>query len=299
MKSKRVSPVLALLLLCAAASGGAAEPVTGVKPQDWMHSDVFVAHANNYRGQGVTVFVVDNFSGKRYWTNLDYWGFATHGEMMRRLAAGVAPGASIFTINRGLYQPAMTFTGASLKVVNLSFGVPRDSMSDTFVGEQYASIVHAANNGLIVTVKAAGNSTTALGGRRADGKLDVLNGLLKSAPSVIFAGALRSNGSTWNKTDPASYSNYAGRDPAYQSRMLFVGVDSDALQRAQGTSAAAAILSGYAAVMGSKFRTASPTQISNQLLRTARQDTIAYYDPVVYGRGEASLSRALAPASLK
>jgi subtilisin family serine protease len=66
-----------------------------------------------------------------------------------------------------------------------------------------------------------------------------------------------------------------------------------------GTSFAAPVVSGYAAIVGSKFTRATATQISNQLLNTARQDTIANYSATLYGRGEASLSRALAPLSIK
>ncbi|BCH12500.1 hypothetical protein MesoLj131c_67580 (plasmid) [Mesorhizobium sp. 131-3-5] len=49
----------------------------------------------------------------------------------------------------------------------------------------------------------------------------------------------------------------------------------------------------------SKFTTATPTQITNQLLDTARTDTLVNYNPTTYGRGEASLSRALAPVSIR
>jgi subtilisin family serine protease len=66
-----------------------------------------------------------------------------------------------------------------------------------------------------------------------------------------------------------------------------------------GTSFAAPIVSGYAAIIGSKFRTATPTQITNQLLTTARQDTIANYNAAMHGRGEASLARALSPVTIK
>ena len=53
------------------------------------------------------------------------------------------------------------------------------------------------------------------------------------------------------------------------------------------------------AIVGSKFTTAGATAVTNQLLATARTDTIAGYTPSVHGRGEASLSRALAPASIR
>lgn len=46
-------------------------------------------------------------------------------------------------------------------------------------------------------------------------------------------------------------------------------------------------------------RTRQCTQITNQLLNTARKDTLLNYDPAVYGQGEASLTRALAPRSIR
>ena len=58
-------------------------------------------------------------------------------------------------------------------------------------------------------------------------------------------------------------------------------------------------MSGYAAVLGSKFSTATATQITNQLLSTARQDTIKGYNVQLHGRGEASLTRALAPVAIR
>jgi subtilisin family serine protease len=66
-----------------------------------------------------------------------------------------------------------------------------------------------------------------------------------------------------------------------------------------GTSFAAPIVSGYAAIVGSKFTSASATAVANQLLNTARTDTVTGYHASIYGRGEASLTRALAPASIR
>jgi hypothetical protein len=51
--------------------------------------------------------------------------------------------------------------------------------------------------------------------------------------------------------------------------------------------------------LGSKFKSATPLQITNQLLSTARKDTIRGYNPAIHGRGEASLTRALAPVTIK
>jgi subtilisin family serine protease len=76
-----------------------------------------------------------------------------------------------------------------------------------------------------------------------------------------------------------------------------VGVDESKMKM-EGTSFAAPIVAGYAAVLGSKFTSATPDQIVDQLLSTARRDTISNYSVSVHGQGEASLYRALAPSSL-
>jgi len=76
-----------------------------------------------------------------------------------------------------------------------------------------------------------------------------------------------------------------------------VGVDG-ALTGLYGTSFAAPIISGYAAVLSSKFTSATPTQVASQLLMTARDDTITGYDVAIHGQGEASIFYALAQVSI-
>ena len=66
-----------------------------------------------------------------------------------------------------------------------------------------------------------------------------------------------------------------------------------------GTSFAAPIVAGYAAIVGSKFLDATPTQIVNQLLSTARQDTLLNFTPGIFGQGEACLACALSPITIQ
>jgi subtilisin family serine protease len=96
----------------------------------------------------------------------------------------------------------------------------------------------------------------------------------------------------------APYSNIAGSNSIVQNQFLVVGVEGSKTGL-NGTSFAAPIVSGYAAIIGSKFAKATPTQITNQLLQTARTDTIAGYSPARHGRGEASVARAIAPLSIQ
>ena len=80
--------------------------------------------------------------------------------------------------------------------------------------------------------------------------------------------------------------------------VLVVGVDG-ARTGLYGTSFAAPIITGYSAILSSKFTNASSTQIANQLLNTARQDTISNFNAATHGRGEASITRSLAPINIR
>ena len=84
-----------------------------------------------------------------------------------------------------------------------------------------------------------------------------------------------------------------------QQQYLVVGVDSSQMVAA-GTSFAAPIISGYAAILGDKFTDENgvapgATQVVDRLLSTARTDTIRNYDPYYHGQGEASIANAVAP----
>ena len=69
-----------------------------------------------------------------------------------------------------------------------------------------------------------------------------------------------------------------------------------------GTSFAAPIITGYAAIVAEKFTSGfvvpMPSAVAQRLLETARTDTITDYSASVYGRGEASLLGALSPLTM-
>ncbi|TIP45145.1 MAG: peptidase S8 and S53 subtilisin kexin sedolisin, partial [Mesorhizobium sp.] len=186
-----------------------------------------------------------------------------------------------------------------LNVLNLSYGMYTTagySVNQIWWAPEEASIISYATKGSAIVSKAAGNDAVAVGGVTG-GQQDYLDLALIGKPTAIFVGALSTNGTTTNKAQLAWYSNYAGSNAAVQSHFLVVGVEGDKTGL-YGTSFAAPIISGYAAIIGSKFTKATPVQITNDLLNTARTDTLANYDPSIYGKGEASLSRALAPVAI-
>jgi len=168
-----------------------------------------------------------------------------------------------------------------------------------------------------VVVKAAGN----------DGILADKEPLNKSLatnsninPRLLIVGALNQSGFTSSLATIESYSNTAGSDSSVTSRFVLAngntpfgdgymarnGVaiagttfspDGRSLS-ASGTSYAAPRVAGFVAILRSKFPNLDAVKSSSIILDTARYDTLTCHpscDPAIYGKGEASLSRALAP----
>ena len=270
--------------------------------QPWMHQDIGAAWKQGFQGQGATITVVDDFSSASKYSGIMNGTTETqrHGEWTREESSLVAPSATMKSVDYNNSSTALVLN-PGLNVVNGSYGLYAKkgySVSQIGFGTLQTSVINSAKNGTAVVVKAAGNDSVAINAANASGNQDYLNLALKGAPSAIYVGALNTNGSTSAKATLAKYSNTAGTDTAMQSHYLVAGVEGNKTGL-YGTSFAAPIVSGYAAVLGSKFTTATPTQITNQLLATARTDTIVGYKAAIHGRGEASLSRALAPVSIK
>lgn len=269
--------------------------------QDWMSPDIGEAWADGYFGQGARITVIDDFSSRNYLVGRlgGRWSIGTHGMMTFYQSALVAPGAR-FRIQDFNNGRSVRLT-RNFDVINLSYGMFAPTgydVNDIWWGAREGSVINHARTGNALVVKAAGNDGVAVGSATAFGDQDYLASALIGTQAAIFVGALEGNGTVETPTSMASYSNIAGSDARVQDQFLTVGVDSGQMRLA-GTSFAAPIVSGYGAILHSKFRTATPTQIANRLLDTARTDTVVNYDPAVYGRGEASLSRALAPATIR
>jgi len=285
------------------ASATSAAVVTP-KLQNWMSPEVGSAWSSGYSGKGTTITVVDDYSNaSKFSGNLNgTTQIQGHGYWTTQEVGLVAYSATInrqdFNTGRNTSVP-LAKTG--LNVINASYGsyVPGAYINYNFsYGAEETSLINYAKGGNAIIVKAAGNDGINMGTVNTSGNFDALNKSLKGLPTTIYAGALSTNGSTSSPASMASYSNKAGTDVTTQKQFLVVGVDSSKMGIA-GTSFAAPIISGYAAILGSKFSTATPTAITNQLLNTARTDTVKNYNAAVYGRGEASLTRALAPVSIK
>ena len=267
----------------------------------WMNPEISNTWRSGFRGQGTTITVIDDFrSANAIRGNLGT-GIQNlrHGEWTRLQAGMVAPAAAL--ASHDFYSArAVPLATRGLNVLNLSYGMyAAAGFSANQIGwsAQESSIISYAN-GRAIIAKAAGNDGVNIGAANRRGQVDYLNVALTGKTSAIFVGALDRNGTPTQKASLASYSNKAGSQSAVQSRFLSVGVRGD-VTGLYGTSFAAPIVSGYASVLGSKFTSANGTQIANQLLATARQDTILNYNVAIHGRGEASIARALAPVSIR
>ena len=293
-------------LFAIAAVSLAAPLVFAQTTQPWMSSEVKNAWNAGYKGQGTTITFVDDFTSRKLIVG-DQRGFlqiGQHGYWTAQEASMIAPlaalrGQDISNVN------AVQLAARGLNIINLSYSMYAKAgyaANQISWGAREQSIINYANNGSAVISKSAGNDYgTPVGSANSMGMVDYLNSALVNANSAIFVGALDRNGSTYSKAHIAYYSNVAGANPAVQNKFLVVGVTggNDSYYKLYGTSFAAPVISGYSAILGSKFTTADATKIANQLLATARTDTIANYSASIYGKGEASIARALAPVSIK
>lgn len=273
---------------------------SGPTVYSWMSQEVGDAWRKGYQGKGVSITVVDDFT-----SNSGLYGNLTgtkearrHGDWTLREARLIAPQASMRSQDFSLGNAVSLARG--FNVLNLSYGMMAPASSGAVNwARQESTIISYARNGQAVISKAAGNDNgTAVGQPNTSGQMDYLNRDLIGAQSAIFVGALNTNGTTAARASLASYSNIAGSNSTVQKQFLVVGVEGHKTLL-YGTSFAAPIVSGYAAILNSKFTRANPTQITNQLLNTARTDTVFGYSPGLHGRGEASITRALAPVSIK
>jgi hypothetical protein len=173
-----------------------------------------------------------------------------------------------------------TATTAGARVINLSLGGPS-------VNFAIASALGRATSSAAVVVISAGN----------DGKTEVdpfaSSGVAAAAPgTVIVAGAID------EQRVIADFSNRAGA--VANSYLVTLGVRVRSFDETgtpflySGTSEAAPIISGAAALLAGAFPTLSNVQIVDILLRTA-DDLGAPGTDAIYGRGALNITRAFQP----
>jgi hypothetical protein len=229
------------------------------------------AHLDGITGEGVTILLLENsginhadtrgiveagspqaaIAGKQY--KLD------HGSGMASLIHSIAPASSIRV------RPVREWSSSlgSVRIINASFG---NDKANGFANSFPA--LTAANNVLIT--KAAGNNQENLSAHQHT------QGCESLLPFTIFTGNLRQDYK--GKTS----SGFPGANPAFQNSFLWVIADdvlaasgadgSTEYSPGSGTSNAAAILSGAAALILSKYPGLTTEQLKEILLESADRD---------------------------
>lgn len=265
-----------------------------------------------------------------------------HGDWTFRQTRMLAFGSDPYTIDFNSDEAFVPDrTGLNVfDVVNLSYSVnARAAFASAFntwdnFGNPHSSVLRAVNGNLAFAAKAAGNDNGAAVGAAVSGKVDVLaqqfiriiddyevNG--RGTAPVIFVGALEWNPDHDGGRDVeqiASYSSVAGTNLDVQRNFLVVGVEggrtaTDSLANygsncgsvdgtcLYGTSFAAPIVAGYAAIVADKYdATANPSLVARTLLESAQSQNLPggeTYNRAIYGAGEACLSCALGAVSIQ
>ncbi len=284
-------------------------------------SEVMDAWKLGWTGKGVNILMEDFL----YFNEGAY-----HGVITSLLAYRYAPGATLYgwnidsaSLNTSIVDidnknvPTKTGTLIKLGVVNASYVgtnlfADYQAVTSRFMNPSFQGQVNYTD---AVITKAAGND-------RRSSEMEPINKAMAGIPSlsnrVLIVGALIQAGDVKKPVDIASYSNRAGTDPLVNSRYLLasgttpfnsgdLAVEGLAINSTNsyysnaGTSYAAPRVAGMVAIVRSKFPNLSASQTASIMLDTARYDTLSCYytvagcDKTIYGKGEASLSRALAP----
>ena len=299
------------------------------------HPEVLEAWRKGWTGKGVNVVIEDwlqqahgatttvltnryaiasNIYGFNVPTNAGIYNFdGTQATPSSNVAIGVV-NASYGANLRTLIGRAGQWTDAELNNAAVTYSSMAQRHINRFTGS-----TSGFNYTDAVIVKAAGNDAIAAH------KEPLVKALADNSainPRLLIVGALNMAGFTSAPATLAnSYSNFAGSYSPVSDRFLVASgttpfgdgymaingvpitsttsVDPDGVNLGNvGTSYAAPRVSGYVAILRQKFPNLNAEKSSSIMLDTARYDTLSCNpncDPAIYGKGEASLSRALAP----
>jgi hypothetical protein len=288
------------------------------------HPDVIAAWNNGWTGKGVNVVIADaltdqhgvitaNIAG-RYAPGSTFYGIPLDFNLYTN------PG-NVFNLN-GTNSNLSSTNPINAGVINLSFGANYtggvsdaqrlvvdnnfSTLRNNWVNILQGSFVYTGLNlNTAVITKAAGNDAITAD-KESFVKAFADNNNIQNR--LLIVGAL--NFDVNGKGFIASYSNTAGTYQNVSNRFLVASGGTPfnygdiaingylTTFGAEGTSFAAPRVAGYAAIIEQKFPNLDAAKTSNIILDTARYDTLACNpncDPSIYGKGQASLSRALAP----
>ena len=283
-------------------------------------ADVLAAWNAGWTGKGTNLLTIDNYSTIGACNDAS----TCHGVTTMMISDLVAPGATKYGLDWNGATPVKTIGGAnitsqtSMSVVNMSYGSSAGASAATLdVLKGVTVISNLTVTNAVITKSAGNNSGQDTYSYTAGG--DFLVKTLVDDSSVqarlLIVGALNKNGTVAIPATIASYSNFAGATAAASNRFVVANGNApyanggvtmnganiggyNSAPNNYGTSYAAPVVAGYASVVMSKFPNLTAASTSNIILDTARTDTLSCTpncDPATYGKGEASLSRALAP----
>jgi hypothetical protein len=276
------------------------------------HEDVTSAWSKGWTGLNQAIAVIDSFGHYvgEYRSGTSYY----HGVVVTSIVGSVAINSPLYTYDwsgkeaylRDL-RGVTVYNEIALKAVNMSFDFKAGTSKNvaTKFVNFFKNGIPGANTTNAVITKAAGNYS-----RPSD--KEILNSALMQDKAIlnrlILVGATEGDGYVNQRTKIADYSNTAGANKSYQDRFLVangnsvfkgpVWIGGQYVEPGEGTSYAAPRIAGYVGILRHKFPNLNAEKTANVLLKTARYDTLTCYpkcNRAVYGRGEASLSRALSP----
>ena len=301
-------------------------------------ADVLAAWNNGWTGKGQNILLIDDYANRNTCTsaNLHCHGVMTMMNTDYIAPGATKYGLDFNFATSAFDATGVNLTSSkSINVINMSWMYVYSTSNwncnngcgvapSTPIYQAGITSTAAANNGLInglngvtsvANLSNFANSviTSSAGNDALDTKYNLtalaLAGNTNVASRLLVVGALDKNGTIGNPATIAWYSNTAGSNTAISSRFLVaygnmpwasgsVAINGSNFGVEQGTSFAAPLVAGYAAIVMQKFPNLTAASTSNIILDTARTDTLSCSpncNPAIYGKGEASLSRALAP----
>ena len=284
-------------------------------------TDVLAAWRAGWTGKGTSILTIDGYTNRSTCAGSSQSTLGNcHGITTMMISDLVAVGATKYGLDYNYNASVITIGGTNItapitpNVINMSYW--QDSVQTTRHINYLTGATSYSNITLTgaVLVKSAGNTYGRDTYSTATGDY-LVKGLVDNATTVnrlLIVGALDKTGSTASPATIATYSHFAGATVAASNRFVVangrapfanggVSMNGSAIPGYEsyvGTSFAAPVVSGYASVLMSKFPNLDAIKTSSIILDTARYDTLSCHpscSAAIYGKGEASLSRALAP----